>query len=135
MSNPKGPSEGGSGGKRGHSAMEHWAHTDEIKDAARATRRQDDVREAALGLAESQGERLLRRFWFRVAGAHGFGVTAYSEEEAASMARGAASELGVSFELLEVIPDVDVQTLDAGHVIPNMGPPNFHGVWFPRLNL
>jgi hypothetical protein len=27
------PSEGGSGGKRGHSAMEHWASTAEVKDA------------------------------------------------------------------------------------------------------
>jgi hypothetical protein len=27
-------SEGGSGGKRGHSNMEHWAYTSEVKDAA-----------------------------------------------------------------------------------------------------
>ena len=36
------PSEGGSGGKRGHSAMEHWAFTAEIKDAARIRRRAKD---------------------------------------------------------------------------------------------
>jgi hypothetical protein len=35
-------SEGGTGGKRGHSNMEHWAYTDEIKDAARSRRRLDD---------------------------------------------------------------------------------------------
>jgi hypothetical protein len=36
------PSEGGSGGKRGHSGMEHWARTDEIKEAARRVRRKAD---------------------------------------------------------------------------------------------
>ena len=35
-------SEGGSGGKRGHSNMEHWAYTDEIKTAARSQRRIED---------------------------------------------------------------------------------------------
>lgn len=35
-------SEGGSGGKLGHSNMEHWAYTYEIKDAARTRRRIDD---------------------------------------------------------------------------------------------
>jgi hypothetical protein len=28
-----------------------------------------------------------------------------------------------------------VRDLDQGHVIPNMGPPNLRGVWFPMLNL
>ena len=41
MANPKGPSEGGSGGKRGHSGMEHWGYTAEVKDAARIQRRHD----------------------------------------------------------------------------------------------
>ena len=52
MGNPKGPSEGGSGGKRGHSNMEHWGYTDEVKEAARSQRRLDDVRESAAGLTE-----------------------------------------------------------------------------------
>lgn len=38
----KGPTEGGSGGKRGHSNMEHWGYTDEVKDAARMRRRLED---------------------------------------------------------------------------------------------
>jgi hypothetical protein len=38
----KGPSEGGSGGKRGHSGMEHWGFTEEVKQAARKRRRLDD---------------------------------------------------------------------------------------------
>jgi hypothetical protein len=35
----KGKSDGGSGGKRGHSNMDHWMHTDEIKAAAKKARR------------------------------------------------------------------------------------------------
>ena len=42
MSIPKGPSEGGNGGKRGHSNMEHWGYSDEVKEAARLRRRIDD---------------------------------------------------------------------------------------------
>jgi putative addiction module component (TIGR02574 family) len=37
-------SEGGSGGRRGHSNMTHWAYTHEVKVAARAQRRADDKR-------------------------------------------------------------------------------------------
>jgi hypothetical protein len=38
----KGPSEGGSGGKLGHSGMDHWAYTDEVKETARRRRRIED---------------------------------------------------------------------------------------------
>lgn len=33
----------------------------------------------------------------------------------------------------EVIEDVEVQALDEGHVLPNMGDPTLRGVWYPRL--
>jgi hypothetical protein len=39
---PKGPAEGGSGGKRGPSGVEHWGYTDEVKDAAKRRRRIED---------------------------------------------------------------------------------------------
>ena len=51
------PSEGGSGGKRGHSAMEHWAFTAEIKDAARVRRRIGDREAAKEGLIEGSRPR------------------------------------------------------------------------------
>jgi hypothetical protein len=35
----KGPTEGGSGGKRGHSNMEHWIYSHEVKRAAKKKRR------------------------------------------------------------------------------------------------
>lgn len=34
--------EGGSGGKRGHSNMMHWAFTEEVKKAAKTQRRIED---------------------------------------------------------------------------------------------
>ena len=39
MANPKIKTEGGQGGRRGHSNMSHWTYTEEIKDAARKRRR------------------------------------------------------------------------------------------------
>jgi hypothetical protein len=77
----------------------------------------------------------LRRFWFSTLGSLGYGVTAYSLSEARSLAHDAAARLGVAFEPVSVIEDVDVRQLDQNHVVPNMGPPNFHGVWFPRMNI
>lgn len=53
MSVPKMPSEGGSGGKRGHSNMEHWVHTDETKEAARHVRRLEAKRAVRDGLQEA----------------------------------------------------------------------------------
>ena len=38
----KGPTEGGSGGKRGHSSKEAWGFHDEVKEAARKRRRLED---------------------------------------------------------------------------------------------
>jgi len=39
MSTLKGKTEGGSGGKRGHSNMTHWAYTEEIKESSNINRR------------------------------------------------------------------------------------------------
>jgi serine/threonine protein phosphatase PrpC len=53
MAEEKVPSEGGSGGKRGHSQMEHGAPTTEIKTGARKARRAGDDRAVAEGLREA----------------------------------------------------------------------------------
>jgi len=47
--------EGGSGGGRGHSAMEHWMKTAEIKNAARVVRRKINHDSVSEGLAEFFG--------------------------------------------------------------------------------
>ena len=39
MATLKGKTEGGSGGKRGHSNMAHWTYTEEIKAASKVMRR------------------------------------------------------------------------------------------------
>lgn len=41
MANSKRPTEGGSGGKRGHSNMEHWTYTEELKETSKIQRRID----------------------------------------------------------------------------------------------
>ncbi len=53
MAHIKGKSEGGSGGKRGHSGMDHACKTEEVKDSARVVRRVEDKRLVVDELAES----------------------------------------------------------------------------------
>jgi hypothetical protein len=77
----------------------------------------------------------LTRYWIDVAGWIGYGVTAYSEAEALRLAQEAAELVGKDFTVISVTPDIDVRTLDEGHVRPNMGPPCNHGVWFPMFNV
>ena len=48
----KGPAKGGSGGKRGHSGMEHWDKTEAIKTACRVRRRQEDAQRTKEGVDE-----------------------------------------------------------------------------------
>jgi len=75
---------------------------------------------------------LLTRFWFKMESGYGVGVTAYSVEDARTLI---ANELTLSnADINGVVEDVDIETLDNGHVIPNMGPPNIRGIWFPNLN-
>jgi putative addiction module component (TIGR02574 family) len=50
--------EGGSGGRRGHSNMEHWAYTDEIKTAARSQRRIEDKQAVREPLGEGPSSEL-----------------------------------------------------------------------------
>ena len=75
---------------------------------------------------------LLTRYWFNVPGLHGFGVTAFSVEDALFLLEAEGCLMSPD---VEIITDVDVSQLDAHHVIRNMGPPCFRGVWFPCLNI
>ena len=79
--------------------------------------------------------RRLRRYWFPKERGFGIGVTAFSEEEARSLAEEANARYGSEGELGPVIIDIDVSTLDAKHVLPNIGHSVIHGVWYPQLNL
>lgn len=76
---------------------------------------------------------LLRRFWFRTDRGFGIGVTAYSIDDAKELI--AKEYLPTNHKIIEVIEDIDIQLLDQNHVIANMGPPNFRGIWYPNLTL
>ncbi len=78
---------------------------------------------------------LLRRYWFSTSEVTGYGVTAYSVEDAEAILRQFKWPKWVYQEIVDVIEDVDLQTLDLRHIRRNMGPPNFRGVWYPCLNL
>ncbi|MDE1461026.1 hypothetical protein [Spartinivicinus poritis] len=82
----------------------------------------------------------LHRFWFRFdfklddgsppGLLMGCGVTAYNYDD--------ALELLKSKVFKDIVPppksveeDVDVSTLDTGHVLPNMGNVTVRGIWFP----
>ncbi|MFC4762435.1 hypothetical protein [Dyella koreensis] len=83
---------------------------------------------------------MLHRYWFRLSSTStpsvlniGCGITAYDVDDAKSLLREKIFSVFGARDILEVIADVDVNTLDQGHVIPNMSTPSNRGVWFPQL--
>ncbi len=57
-------SEGGQGGRRGHSNMNHWVTTEEVKDATRVLRRREakkQITEQVQGLTEGTLDAVTRR--------------------------------------------------------------------------
>ncbi len=76
---------------------------------------------------------LLKRYWFATGALMGIGVTANTIEDARALLD--QCELFNADAIQAVVEDVDLQTLDANHIRPNMGPSNFRGVWFPFTNL
>ena len=78
---------------------------------------------------------LLRRYWFQTATGFGFGVTAFSVEDAKHLLGQAVPGHYREAEVLNIIEDMDIRSLDQNHVVPNIGPPNLRGVWFPLLSL
>jgi hypothetical protein len=83
-------------------------------------------------------ERKLHRYWIEVDPAVGglrrFGVTAFDLDDALTLI---SETYGVRPRpsARNVVADVDVDSLDANHVLPNIGPPIFRGVWYPRTSL
>jgi hypothetical protein len=78
-------------------------------------------------------EKTLTRYWFKTGPSAGFGVTAYSLDDAKNLlAKVSANALK---QVTEIVDDIDVSTLDSNHILPNVGPSNIRGVWYPFLNL
>jgi len=80
---------------------------------------------------------LLKTYWIESPEVHilGFGVTAFSREDAFQLLGASGYALSSDDPAIRVIEGIQVADLDQNHVIPNMGPIVFRGVWFPRANL
>jgi hypothetical protein len=81
----------------------------------------------------------LRRFWFRFrslpkfsAVGLGCGVTARDYDDAIDILGSTVFRGQAMPPIATVIEDVDISTLDQGHVVLNMEVPVFRGVWFPQ---
>jgi hypothetical protein len=66
----------------------------------------------------------------------GLGVTAYSEPDARALLReqGFGACLAEAKEV-SVQQGVSIGNLNQGHVVPNMGPMQLRGVWYPCMNI
>ncbi|HLK29204.1 MAG TPA: hypothetical protein VKT28_11555 [Puia sp.] len=81
------------------------------------------------------------RYWFEfencdiissIAGLRiGCGVTAFNYSDAVNIMQNKIFKDKPIPEITSFVEDVDVRTLDQGHVIPNMWIPTFRGIWFP----
>ncbi|MBA3694977.1 MAG: hypothetical protein H0W77_16360 [Acidobacteria bacterium] len=78
---------------------------------------------------------LLTRYWFITNIQYNFGLTAYSIEDARKLIDEANKTFRFKFEIIEIIENIDISTLDENHILPNIGAPNFRGVWYPKMNL
>lgn len=81
----------------------------------------------------------LHRFWFTFQNPPQFnplglgcGVTAHNYEDATRILASAVCAGRTVLIIKSVVEDVDVQTLDQSHVVPNMGLVTTRGVWFPQ---
>jgi hypothetical protein len=81
---------------------------------------------------------MLHRFWFTFENPPQFdplglgcGVTAYDYADASNILKTKVFGEEPALEIKSVAVDIDVQTLDPNHVIPNMGVVVHRGVWFP----
>jgi hypothetical protein len=91
-----------------------------------------------LAITSSEMALPLIRYWLEVELPEGllhtrhFGVTAYSFDDALSLLHASAAYPQHSPPVVvQAWPNVDVSTLHIGHVLPNMLPPNWRGVWYP----
>ncbi|NOW97971.1 hypothetical protein FHW89_004657 [Mucilaginibacter sp. SG564] len=84
---------------------------------------------------------MLIRYWFEFQYNHcrelpgglglGCGITAYNYEDALFLLSKEVFKNTPLAPIKKVIENVDISTLEAGHVLPNMVPPNLRGIWYP----
>jgi hypothetical protein len=80
----------------------------------------------------------LRRFWFKFTDAPKFsplnlgcGVTAYDYADATEILKVKVFDGKALPKIESTVEDIDIQTLDRFHVLPNIGMVTDRGVWFP----
>jgi len=81
----------------------------------------------------------LKRFWFQFERSEllppgvrmGCGVTAFDIQDATVIIQERVFGVLHMPRPLRITEDIDVSSLDSGHVLPNMGNPVARGVWFP----
>jgi hypothetical protein len=83
----------------------------------------------------------MKRYWMEFAGdadtelvpfaARGVGVTAATKEAALAVVYATIFGGHTHPKVVKLIEDIDISTLDEGHVRPNMGNPVAPGIWFP----
>lgn len=80
---------------------------------------------------------LLNTYWIKspTTEGFGFGVTACSKEDAFLLLGKAGCILPPDNLEICVTEGIKLSDLDRNHVLPNIGPLLFRGVWFPFLNL
>jgi len=93
------------------------------------------------GALAMKNDTLYRRFWFEFELDTAFnflpgiglgcGVTAFDYDDAIKILDEIIFSSITRPPFRRVIEDVDIGTLDQGHVIPNMKAPVNRGVWFP----
>lgn len=61
----------------------------------------------------------------------GIGVTALNRDAALALVRSAVFGGAELPRIIKLVEDIDVSTLDEGHILPNAGNPAAPGIWFP----
>ena len=84
---------------------------------------------------------MLTRYWikFETQAAYeplivGCGVTAYNKDDVVILIDEVLFKYFDKRQIAEIIPNIDIQTLEASHIRPNMGNPVVRGIWYPNLN-
>lgn len=80
----------------------------------------------------------LERYWFTFSGVLGFtpprigcGIAAFGREDALLVLQEKILASHPCLEIESIIENVSLDSLDQGHVVPNIAPLNRRGVWFP----
>ena len=80
----------------------------------------------------------LTSFWILPRGAalgEGFGVTAFSEDDAVRLIREAGYKLSQDRNSLQITSGIRPHEVDAKHIAPNSGPSVVRGVWYPFVRV